>query len=71
MAFNEVFGLSGPRFSYPALGPLKIFNQLPPPTWRPVTMIMVYGFMGYLNHVDLLMPHVYVLKKQPYCLMCT
>ena len=32
-------------------------------------MIMVYGFMGYLNHVDLLMPHEHVLKKQPYCLM--
>ena len=27
-------------------------------------MIIVYGFMGYLNHVDL--PHIYVLKKQPY-----
>ena len=26
---------------------------------------------GYFNHVDLLMPHVHVLKKQPYCLMCT
>ena len=23
--------------------------------------------MGYLNHVDLLMPHVHVLKKLPYC----
>ena len=30
-------------------------------------MIIVYGFMGYLNHVDLLMSHVHVLKKQPYC----
>ena len=29
-------------------------------------MIIVYGFMGYLNHVDLLMPHVHVLKKHPY-----
>ena len=26
-------------------------------------MIIVYGFMGYLNHVDLLMLHVHVLKK--------
>ena len=34
-------------------------------------MIMFYEFMGYLNHVDLLMAHVHVLKKQPYCLMCT
>ena len=34
-------------------------------------MIMVYGFMGYLSHADLLMSHVHVLKKQPYCLMCT
>ena len=32
-------------------------------------MIMVYGFMGYLNHVDLLMPQEHVLKKQRYCLM--
>ena len=32
-------------------------------------MIIVYGCMGYLNHVDLLMPHVHVLKKHPivYC----
>ena len=29
-------------------------------------MIMVYGFIGYLNHADLLMPHVHALKKQPY-----
>ena len=34
-------------------------------------MIIVYGFMGYLNHVDLPMPHVHVLKKHPYCLLCT
>ena len=34
-------------------------------------MIMVYGFIGYLNHVHLPMPHIHVLKKQPYCLMCT
>ena len=34
-------------------------------------MIIVYGFMGYLNHVDLLMPHVHVLKKQTYFLMHT
>ena len=32
-------------------------------------MIIVNGFMGYLNHVDLLMPHLHVLKKHPivYC----
>ena len=34
-------------------------------------MIMVYEFMGYLNHVNLLMPHVHVSKKQPSYLMCT
>ena len=34
-------------------------------------MIKVYGFIGYLNHADLLMPHVHALKKQPYCLICT
>ena len=34
-------------------------------------MIMVYGFMSYLNHADLPMPHVHVLMKQPYCLIRT
>ena len=34
-------------------------------------MIMVCGFTGYLKHVDLLMRHVDVLKKQRYFLMCT
>ena len=34
-------------------------------------MIKIYGFMGYLNHVDLLMSRVYVLNKQLYFLMCT
>ena len=28
-------------------------------------MIIFYGFMGYLNQIDLLMPHVHVLKKHP------
>ena len=28
-------------------------------------MIMVYEFMGYLNHVELLMPHVHVLRNSP------
>ena len=32
-------------------------------------MIMVYGFMGYLNHVDFLMQYGHVLKKQRYCLI--
>ena len=27
-------------------------------------------FTGYLNHDDLLISHVHVLKKLPYCLMC-
>ena len=26
-------------------------------------MIRLYGLMGYLNHVDLLMPHVYCALK--------
>ena len=53
----QYFLISGPRLS-------KIFKQAqPPPT---VTMIRLYGFMGYLNHVDLFIPHVYVLKKQSY-----
>ena len=34
-------------------------------------MIMIYGLVSYLNHVDLLMPHVQVLKEQSYFLMCT
>ena len=60
-----------PPVSYLALGPrlpspTKNFKQAqPPPTESPVTMIIVYGFMVYLNHVDLLMPHAHVLKKQP------
>ena len=49
----------------------KIQPAQTPPTLSPVTMIMVYGFMDYLNHVDLLIPNVYVLRKQHYCLMCT
>ena len=28
-------------------------------------MIMVYEFMGYLNHVELLMSHVHVLRNNP------
>ena len=28
-------------------------------------MIMVYEFMGYLNHAELLMPHVHVLRNNP------
>ena len=28
-------------------------------------------FTGYLNHIDLLMSHVHVLKKLSYCVMCT
>ena len=27
--------------------------------------------MGYLNHVDLFMTHAHILKKLPYCLICT
>ena len=64
----------GLRPSYPSLGPrlLKNFKLAqPPPTSSPVTIIIVYGFFGYSNHVDLLMPHVHVLKKRPYCLLCT
>ena len=64
----------GPRSSYRALGPGSPKNfQLtqPPPIFSPVTMIMIYGLVSYLNHVDLLMPHVQVLKEQSYFLMCT
>ena len=66
----------GPRPSYPALSPQppassNSFKLAPTPsTESPVIMIRLYGFMGYLNHVDLLMPYVYVLKKQSYCLLC-
>ena len=64
------YSAPGPRPSYPALCPRRPKNvKLAPLTQSPVTMIMLYGFMGYLNHVDLLMPHVHVLKKHPivYC----
>ena len=51
--------ISGTRPPVP--GPLKNFKLAQPsPTESPVTMIIVYGFMVYLNHVDLLMPHVHV-----------
>ena len=62
----RVFGLSGPRPPVLISGPrpLKNFKLTQSP---PVTMIIVYGFMGYLNHIDLLMSHVHVLKKHPYC----
>ena len=66
-----VFGLSGP--SDP--GSQKIFNQL------NLLLLKVQSlgsytnyfqwFMDYLKHFDLLMPHVHVLKKLPYCLMST
>ena len=70
--FRRVFGLFCPRPSYPALRPRRPKNvKLAPLTQSPVTMIMLYGFMGYLNHVDLPMPHAHVFKKQPDCLLCT
>ena len=56
---------------HPALPKKKMQPAQTPPTLSPVTMIMVYGFMDYLNHVDLPIPHAAVLKKQPYCLMRT
>ena len=49
---------------YPA--PKDFQPAQPPPTQSPVSMIMctllLQWFMGYLNHVDLLLPHVHVLK---------
>ena len=79
-----MFGFLGPRSpalisepqppAYPPPPPPKKKKIQPaqtPPTLSPVTMIMVYGFMDYLNHVDLLIPNVYVLRKQHYCLMRT
>ena len=60
----RVFGLSGPQPPVLISGP----RPLAPGPPAPVTVIMVYGLMGYLTHVDLPMPHVHDLKKQPYCL---
>ena len=76
-AVLRVFGLSGPRPSYPALGPRshKSFNQLNlllgkvRSLWSCAHYFQ--WFTGYLKHVVLLMPQVHVLKKLPYFLMCT
>ena len=80
---RTMFGFPGPRPpalisepqppAYPPPLPPKNKIQLAqtPPTLSPVTMIMVYGYMDYLNHVDLLILNFYVLRKQPYCFMHT
>ena len=51
-------------------GPTKIFSQLnllP----KPKSNHYDHVHITYLNHVDILMPHVHVLNKRPYCFMCT
>ena len=65
----------GPHIRLSATSPHKSFNQLNPllfkvqPLWRCAHYSQ--WFTRYLNHIDLLMLHVHVLKKLPYCLMCT
>ena len=70
-----MFWLSGPYIRSSAPGPQKILNQfnLLLPKAQSLRSCAHYfqWFMGYLNHVGLLMPHVHVLKKLPHCLMCT
>ena len=65
----------GPHIRPSDPGSQKIFNQL------NLLLLKVQSlgsytnyfqwFMDYLKHFDLLMPHVHVLKKLPYCLMST
>ena len=63
-----MFGLSDPRPSAP-----QKFSTSSTSSYLTSSHydheLCVYS--GYLNHVDLLMPHLHVLKKQPYCLMYT
>ena len=68
----------GLRPSYPSVGPRPTA-----PTKFSTNLLLLkvqllwlcehyfQWFIGYLNHVDLFMSHVHVLKKLPYCLMCT
>ena len=58
-----------------APGPKNFFNQLNLLLLKVQSLWSCAHYfqwlMGYLNHVHLLLPHVHVLKKLPYCLMCT
>ena len=73
-----VFGLSSLRPSALisgtqslAPGPHKVFNQLNFLLFKVQSLWSCAHyfrwFMGYVNHVDLLMSHVHVLRKAPYC----
>ena len=54
-----MFGLSGHRPSYPVLGPrLSASQKLS--TSSTSSYLMVFEFMGYLNHVDLLLFNVFL-----------
>ena len=55
----------GPRSS----APKKLLNQLN--YLLPKVQSLWSWFMGYLNHVDLLMPHKQAIKKQPCFLLCS
>ena len=75
--FYKVIGLSGPWPSVLISSPLphKRFNQLNLFLVQFQSLCScahyIQWFTGYINHVDLLMSHEHVLKKLPYCLMCT
>ena len=70
---KPVFRLSDPRPSYAAVGPRphKSFIQLNllllknQSLWSWAHYFQL--FTSYLNYIDLLMSHVHVLKKLPYC----
>ena len=71
---GRVFGLSGPRPRALISGAHKSFiklNLLVKAQWQWSCARYFQWFTGYLNHVDLLMSYVHVLKKLPQCLMCT
>ena len=67
----------GPQMQPPALGvrPYKCFNQLNLLLGKVQSLLScahyIQWFTGYSDHVGSLMSHVHILKKLPYCLMCT
>ena len=76
----------GGCLGYPDPGPLPSYSTIGPwphKSFNHLNLLLIKGqslwpyayyfqwFTGYLNHVDLLMSHVHVLKKLYYCLMCT
>ena len=71
----RVFGLSGPHMRASAPGPHKIFKQFNFLLFKFQSLSSCahyfQWFTDHVNHVDFLMQHVHVLKKLPYCLMCT